>query len=55
MIPFRIWQKSELDFLFNKVDPNLRLKSIDVIQLTFVGENTATTTSALYRIQLCTE
>ena len=30
----------------------MRSKSIYVIQLTFVGENTATTTSTLYRIQL---
>ena len=46
-----MWQKSQLSFLFNKVDPNFRLKSIDVIQLTFVGENTGISTSTLDRVE----
>ena len=46
-----MFQENKLYFLFNDVDTNLILKSIDATQLTFLDEKTAITTSTLDQIQ----
>ena len=46
-----MFQENELSFLFNEVNTNLILKSIDATQLTSLDEKTAITSSTLDQIQ----
>ena len=46
-----MFQENKLSFLFNDVDINLILKSIDATQSTSLDEKTAITTSSLDQIQ----